>query len=67
MEETSMKKNIINGEVGAADTLDTHMCSTCLYAGNMSKMIQISGVPEQVHGTLKARAACKPLKRWHKI
>lgn len=33
------------------------MCCTCLYAGNMSKMIQVRDVPEQVHSTLKARAA----------
>lgn len=33
------------------------MCSTCSYARNMSKMIQIREVPEQVHRTLKARAA----------
>ena len=32
------------------------MCSTCLYAMSMSKMIQIRDVPDQVHGTLKARA-----------
>jgi plasmid stability protein len=28
-----------------------------MYAGNMSKMIQIRDVPEDVHGALKARAA----------
>jgi antitoxin FitA len=33
------------------------MCHTCLYAENTSKMIQIRDIPEQVHGTLKARAA----------
>ena len=33
------------------------MCRTCLYAYNMSKMIQVRDVPEQVHSTLKARAA----------
>ena len=33
------------------------MCRTCLYAECMSKMIQIRDVPEQVHSTLKARAA----------
>ncbi len=33
------------------------MCSTCLYAENMSKVIQIRGVSDQVHCTLKARAA----------
>ena len=33
------------------------MCSTCLYAYNMSKMIQVRNVPEHVHGTLKSRAA----------
>jgi len=33
------------------------MCRTSLYANNMSKMIQIRDVPEQVHSTLKARAA----------
>lgn len=34
-----------------------HMCGTCLYAGNMSKMIQVRDVPDPVHRTLKARAA----------
>lgn len=33
------------------------MCNTCLYAKSMSKMIQIRDVPEQMHRTLKARAA----------
>ena len=33
------------------------MCGTCLYACNMSKMIQVRDVPEHVHGTLKSRAA----------
>lgn len=33
------------------------MCCTSLYAENMSKMIQIRDVPDQVHSTLKARAA----------
>jgi len=33
------------------------MCRTCLYAYHMSKMIQVRDVPEQLHGTLKARAA----------
>ena len=33
------------------------MCRTSLYANNMSKMIQIRDVPDQVHSTLKARAA----------
>jgi plasmid stability protein len=33
------------------------MCGTFLYAENMSKMIQVRDVPEQVHSTLKARAA----------
>lgn len=33
------------------------MCSTCLYAEDMSKMIQVRDVPDRVHGTLKARAA----------
>jgi hypothetical protein len=33
------------------------MRRTCLYAENMSKMIQIRDVPEQVHRILKARAA----------
>ena len=33
------------------------MCRTCLYAEDMSKMIQIRDVPEQMHGILKARAA----------
>ena len=33
------------------------MCRTCLYAEDMSTMIQVRDVPEQVHSTLKARAA----------
>jgi antitoxin FitA len=33
------------------------MCRTCLYAETMSKMIQVRDVPQQVHSTLKARAA----------
>ena len=33
------------------------MRHTSLYAENMSKMIQVRDVPEQVHCTLKARAA----------
>jgi antitoxin FitA len=33
------------------------MCCTYLYAANMSKMIQVRDVPEEVHSTLKARAA----------
>lgn len=33
------------------------MCRTCLYAEDMSKMIQVRNVPEHVHGTLKSRAA----------
>lgn len=33
------------------------MRSTCLYAWDMSKMIQVRNVPEHVHGTLKSRAA----------
>ena len=33
------------------------MRRTCLYAENMSKMIQVRDVPEEVHSTLKARAA----------
>ena len=33
------------------------MCRTSLYAEDMSKMIQVRDVPEEVHSTLKARAA----------
>ena len=33
------------------------MCSTCNYAINMAKMIQLRHVPEQLHRKLKARAA----------
>jgi plasmid stability protein len=33
------------------------MRRTCLYAENMSKMIQVRDVPERVHSVLKARAA----------
>jgi plasmid stability protein len=37
--------------------IEIDMCSTCLYAYNMSKMIQVRDVPEQMHNILKARAA----------
>jgi hypothetical protein len=40
-----------------AGTVSLDMCCTCLYAESMSKMIQVRDVPEQIHGTLKARAA----------
>ena len=33
------------------------MCGTCLYAVNMSKMIQLRDVPDDIHRTLKSRAA----------
>ena len=33
------------------------MCHTCLYAESMSKMIQVRDVPDELHSTLKARAA----------
>ena len=33
------------------------MCGTCNYAYRMSKMIQIRNVPDEVHATLKSRAA----------
>ena len=37
------------------ETLD--MCSTCIYAQRMSKMIQVRNVPDNLHRTLKAQAA----------
>src|ERR1039458_5614888 len=43
------------GQVSGRTPMD--MRCTCLYAENMSKMIQVRDVPEQVHRTLKARAA----------
>lgn len=33
------------------------MCSTCIYAWHMSKMIQVRNVPDGLHRTLKAQAA----------
>ena len=33
------------------------MCSTCSNVAHMSKMVQIRHVPDEVHRTLKARAA----------
>ncbi len=33
------------------------MCSTCMYAVHMSRMIQVRNVPDSTHRTLKARAA----------
>lgn len=44
---------------GLAISLDlpVDMCTTCTYAGHMSKMIQLRHVPEDLHRKLKARAA----------
>jgi plasmid stability protein len=42
-------------QLGGRDPMD--MCRTCLYAHDMSKMIQVRDVPDHVHGTLKSRAA----------
>jgi len=33
------------------------MCTTCKYAQNMARMIQVRNVPEGLHRSLKARAA----------
>lgn len=33
------------------------MCPTCNYPVRMSKMLQVRNVPEEIHRTLKARAA----------
>jgi hypothetical protein len=33
------------------------MCCTCSYHDNMSRMIQLRHVPDELHRTLKARAA----------
>ncbi len=33
------------------------MCTTCVSVEHMSKMIQVRNVPDEVHRTLKARAA----------
>ena len=33
------------------------MCSACVYAQRMSKMIQVRNVPDGLHRTLKAQAA----------
>ncbi|HKV64066.1 MAG TPA: hypothetical protein VJO16_19320 [Candidatus Acidoferrum sp.] len=33
------------------------MCSTCMYVLHMSRMIQLRNVPDNLHRTLKARAA----------
>lgn len=35
------------------------MCSTCAHAVRMSKMVQIRHVPDDVHRTLKVRAAAE--------
>jgi hypothetical protein len=35
------------------------MCHTVLYTVNMSKMIQVRNVPEQVHSTLKERPSMR--------
>jgi plasmid stability protein len=37
------------------------MCTTCINVDGMSKMIQVRNVPDQVHRTLKARAAAAGL------
>jgi antitoxin FitA len=33
------------------------MCCTCIHAVSMSRMIQLRNVPEDLHRTLKSRAA----------
>jgi hypothetical protein len=33
------------------------MCATCDYAEDMYRMVQVRNVPEDLHATLKARAA----------
>jgi len=33
------------------------MCSACIYAQRMSRMIQVRNVPDSLHRTLKAQAA----------
>jgi antitoxin FitA len=33
------------------------MCSTCIYAHRMARMIQVRNVPDNLHRTLKAQAA----------
>ncbi len=33
------------------------MCSTCVMVEHMAQMIQVRNVPDEVHRTLKARAA----------
>ena len=40
-----------------ADECTLDMCCTCMHAYHMSTMIQIRNVPDQIHRTLKARAA----------
>ena len=37
------------------------MCFTCVTVGHMPKMIQVRNVPDDVHRTLKARAAAAGL------
>lgn len=37
------------------------MCTTCRYAGCMSKMIQLRHVPDELHRKLKTRAALEGL------
>lgn len=37
------------------------MVSTCSYVAHMSRMIQLRHVPEELHRTLKARAALEGL------
>ena len=41
------------------------MCPTCLYPKYMSKMIQVRNVPDEVHSTLKARAAREGMSLSH--
>jgi antitoxin FitA len=37
------------------------MCGTCSYRSDMSKMIQLRHVPDELHRTLKVRAALEGL------
>lgn len=46
---------VAGGEGAAAQVLST--CVSQVYAGDMSKMIQVRGVPDHLYATLEARAA----------
>lgn len=49
--------SLVHHSFGLAPGSGVDMLVTCAHASDMSKMVQIRNVPDQLHRTLKARAA----------